>query len=373
MFLGPGARSKTSVRQKLVKALASAITTTTPTDGSVIASKLAGSALGSGVSMINGMVQGAVAGNAFTAALTTLANANPTAADPIYIVFRDITAGGNYTVLTLTSAISIAISSGSTMGAVSGQAFRLWLVCFNDAGTPRLALINCLNPNPWNIYALGQFPVASSTAEGGAGAADSVFTFYTGTAVASKAYAVLGYFTWETGLATAGTWNAGPSRIELFRPWTPLPGALISSVENRVSTSTTGTTIIPDDNTTPQSTEGDQYMTQSITPTSAANLMRIKATGHWASSTSNGHMIAALFQDAGANALAVSSIGIPALNLLTPVSIDYAALAALTTSTTFKIRAGQGGAATTTFNGENGAALFNGLVASFLRIEELMA
>jgi hypothetical protein len=375
MFLGAGARSKTSVRQRLTLKLAAALVNTTPSDGSVSASKLAASALGSGVSMINGVIANSAAGNALTVSLKTLAGTDPTASDPIYIVFRDAAAGGgNYSVLTITSAISLTISSGSTLGAVSGTPFKLWLVCFNDSGTPRLALINCLNPNPWNIYPLGQIPIASSTAEGGAGAADSVWTFYSGVAVTSKAYSVLGYYSFEGGLATAGTWATTATRLELFRPWTPLPGALISQVQTFTGAVATGTTAIPNDDTIPQITEGNEFMTQSIQATSAANVFNVEAQGSFAH-TASARMIMALFQDAAANALAAVSQNLSATvsTMGTPIRINYDALCAGTSPTTFRIRAGGTTGATTTFNGEAGGRIFGGAIPSFLRVRELMA
>lgn len=375
MFLGAGGRSKSSVRQKLVLKLAAALVNTTPSDGSVSAVKLAGSALGSGVTMINGTIVASVAGSALTVALKTLAGADPTASDPIYVVFRNTTpATGDYTVITITAATSVVVSSGSTLGTQNSTAFRIWIVGFNDAGTFRLAVINCINaPGVPNIYPLGQFPVASSTAEGGAGAADSVWTFYTGSAVTSKAYAVLGYMTWESGLATAGTWSAGPTRVELFKPWTPLPGALLSVVDNRTGTFASGTTQIPADNTTPQITEGDQYMTVTLTPTSAANALHIEALAQLTNSggTTN-RIIMALFQDAVANALATAAAQVLGTRVQ-QLSLTYAMLANLAVSTTLRIRAGGDGTGTTDFNGEGGAtSFFNGTFTSYLRVREVM-
>lgn len=375
MFLGAGGRSKSSVRQKLVLKLAAALVNTTPSDGSVSASKLAGSALGSGVTMINGTLVMSVAGSALTVALKTLAGTDPTASDPVYVVFRNATtATGDYTVIIITTATSLVISSGSTVGTANAQAFRIWIVGFNDAGTFRLGAINCLTSGtPWNIYPLGQFPVASSTAEGGAGGADLGFTFYTGAAVTSKAYVILGYATWETGLATAGTWSAGPTRLELYRPWTPLPGTFIATVENRVTGVATGTTTVPNDNTIPQNTEGDQYMTQSLTPTSAANILQIEAVAQVTQNASGANSIMALFQDTTANALATAATNVTSSGQPVQMKIDAAILAALTVSTAFKIRIGPDSAATTTFNGTGGAARFNGTYTSFIRIREVMA
>ena len=47
-------------------------------------------------------------------------------------------------------------------------------------------------------------------------------------------------------------------------------------------------------------------------------------------------------------------------------------LAATTSSTTFRVRGGGGQAGTTTFNGEASARLFGGVMASFMRVRELM-
>lgn len=374
MFLGAGSRSKTSVRQRLTLKLAAALVNTTPTDGSVTAVKLATSALGPNVGLVNGTLVQSVAASALTVAVKTLAGADPTAADPVYIVFRNATAAtGDFTVLTITAALSLVISSGSTMGATSAVAFRLWLVAFNDAGTARLGLINCLVGA--NIYPLGQFPVASSTAEGGAGAADSAGVFYTGTAVASKAYAVLGYFSWETGLATAGTWSAAATRAELFRPWTPLPGAQLQQTESRTAASSTTSTAIPYDDTIPQITEGSEFMTVAITPSSAANVLRVFAQGSFAASVSTDRQTMALFQDAAANALAAVALARqPAPDTENIGAIDWTLLAGLTTSTTFRIRAGSSTGATTTltFNGSGGTRKFGGVMNSYLRAQEVM-
>jgi hypothetical protein len=110
----------------------------------------------------------------------------------------------------LTSALSLTISSGSTLGTVANVPFRLAVVIFDDAGTLRLGLINTTTGT------VDEANVASSTAEGGAGSADTANTYYTGSAVTSKSFRVVGYLEWPAGLGTAGTWSAGPTTIQLF-------------------------------------------------------------------------------------------------------------------------------------------------------------
>ncbi len=169
-----------------------------------------------------------VASNALTIAVKGADGNDASSTNPVLVPFRNVTiATGTPTWQSLTAALSLTISSGSTLGVTSNIAFRIWIVLFDDGGTLRLGAINCRTTT--QIYPLLQGQVKSSTAEGGAGAADSAGVFYTGSAVSSKAYRILGYMEWESGLATAGTWASGPTRIVLFGPGTPLPGQVIQS------------------------------------------------------------------------------------------------------------------------------------------------
>lgn len=317
--------------------------------------------------IINGTIAESNASNAVTFSLKTLAGSDPSANDPVLLCFRNVTSTtGNYVYRSVSAALSLTISAGSTMGTSNSTACRIWIVLFDDAGTIRMGAINCLSST--NIYPLGRNPIASSTAEGGAGAADSAQVFYTGTAVTSKPYLILGHATYESGLSTAGNWNVGPN-LRLMGPTDPLPGALIQVQENYTGAVATGTTVVPADDTIPQSTEGDQYMSQSITPVSAANLLRIHHSGNYAN---NGGVVGAvsLFRDSGTDALAVRGLDLAANAMQTP-TIDWAALAGTTSSTTFKIRMGASGS-TNTFNGRAGSRIFGGALDSHLRVEEIV-
>lgn len=149
-------------------------------------------------------------GNAETIAIKTLSGTDPSITDPVRIAFSKT--DGSFEVLELTTALSLTLSSGSTLGAVSAEAFRLWLTVFNDAGTLRLGAIKPAMTD--GIYGLQDNVLESSTAEGGAGAADSAGVIYTDTAVTSKAMRVLGYL--EYTLTTAGMWDAAPSAMRLL-------------------------------------------------------------------------------------------------------------------------------------------------------------
>lgn len=319
--------------------------------------------------IINATIAHTASSNAATFSLNTLAGVAPSSSDPVLICFPNPGTGG-YVYRTVAASTTLTLSSGSTLGASNNVALRIWLVLFDDAGTIRMGAINCRSGT--TVYPLGRSPTASSTAEGGAGAADSAQTFYTGTAVTSKNYVILGYAEYNSGLATAGTYNVNPDTIRIFTRGSPLPGSVLQVQENYDGAVASGTTALPFDDTIPQNTEGTQFMTQAITPTSTANLLRIAHSGYYGiGAAANGTM--ALFQDTTANALAVAAAGSPAVSTGLMASLTYSMVAGTSSATTFKIRVGDAAGDTVTFNGTGAARKFGGVVSSFLRVEEIVA
>lgn len=326
--------------------------------------------------IINGTITESNGSNAVTFALKTLAGTDPSTDDPVLLCFRNATLGtGNYVYRTVTSALSLTISSGSTLGTASGVAFKLWIELFDDGGTIRMGVINCVagGATPTSIYPLGRAPRVSSTAEGGAGAADSAQVFYTGTAVTSKPYLILAYAAYESGMATAGSWNASPTTLQLFGQGVPLPGTVLQTAGNATGAVATGTTTVPNDDTIPQITEGTEFMTQAITPVSAANVLSIETQSIFANSAGSNHVIVALFQDATASAL-LATMELPGgANAPVAMYMSHTMLAATTSSTTFRVRAGPETAATVTLNGLSSARKLGGVMNSYMRVEELSA
>ncbi len=310
-----------------------------------------------------------IGASALTISLKGINGNDPSAINPVKVPFRNVTvATGDLTILSITSATSLVVPSTATLGTSNNTAFRLWIVGFNDAATFRLGVINCLSGG--SVYPLSGFGIASSTLI--AAASNSAQVFYTGTAVTSKAYALLGYVTYESGLATAGTWSATPTRIQPIQVGTALPGSIVQIASNATGAVGSGSTLIPFDDTIPQITEGNEYMTQAITPSSTASLLRITASAFLASSAAAQSLTMALFQDATANALAaVQDTTYGANGSLTSV-LRHSMLAGIASSTTFRIRAGGSQAGTTTFNGFNAARIYGGVSASYLQIEEIM-
>lgn len=331
-----------------------------------------------GYQPVNYGITCAVGASALTITITGADGNAISATNPATFVYRNVTAAtGTPTALTATSALSLVISSGSTLGAPTGSVpFKIWGGTFNDAGTIRTwaMVATTLASGALVQYPLGAWGIASSTAEGGAGAADSAQTFYTGTAVTSKAYNTLFCLHYETGLATAGTWAAVPTRIQLFDPSVPLPGKAAQVARNQSGAVATGSTVLPVDDTIPQNTEGDQYYSQAITPSSAANILVITSHINTANSAARNPAVIALFQDSTANALAASSEGSPA-NAGDNYELDlgHAMIAGTTSATTLKIRLGAGSAGTNTVNGNTSARQYGGALSSYLQVEEIAA
>ena len=142
-------------------------------------------------------ITASVAANALTVTL------NPTTLD-----FRSANlTSGTVVSRVIASAISVTVSSGSTLGTVSAVQSRIVVLALDNAGTVELAVVNIAGGND-----LTETGVISTTAEGGAGAADSASVVYSTTARTGVAYRVVGYI--ESTQATAGTWATTPSTIQ---------------------------------------------------------------------------------------------------------------------------------------------------------------
>lgn len=146
-------------------------------------------------------------------------------------------------------------------------------------------------------------------------------------------------------------------------------GDVVQVVNTQTGAVATGTTVLPSDDTIPQSTEGDQYMTLAITPKSATNKLKIEVVCNCTHSASN-NTTAALFKDSDPNALAAGT-AFTGANWPNSISFTHYMDAGSTSAITFKVRAGGGGAGTTTFNGNGSARKLGGVMASSITITEI--
>ncbi len=152
--------------------------------------------------------------------------------------------------------------------------------------------------------------------------------------------------------------------------YTPGGGQYVSSLTGAVAT---GTTVLPYDDTIPQNTEGDQYMSLAITPKSALSTLIIDVVWNGAHAAGGGtYLGVALFQDSTADALKAAAALQAGDNYLMPYAFRHVMTSGTTSATTFKVRAGMAAAGTVTFNGTAGARKYGGVMASSITIEERM-
>jgi hypothetical protein len=169
-------------------------------------------------------------------------------------------------------------------------------------------------------------------------------------------------------LGTAGqvlTVNSGATAPE----WASVASKFVQIVSTQTGAVATGTNTIPLDDSIPQSSEGDQYMSVSITPTSATNKLFIQVVTN-TSADSIKTNTAALFVDSTANALAAVSNTTRSGGDLLIVSFNHNMTAGSTSAMTFKVRIGTDSGGTLTFNGSGGNRRYGGVIASSITITE---
>lgn len=173
------------------------------------------------------------------------------------------------------------------------------------------------------------------------------------------------------GVAAAGYAKSGANTDITSLSAHPVGRAIAQIVTSATGTVATGTTLIPNDNTIPQNTEGDQYLSQAITPQSATSTLVIEAQIVCASSVANA-CIAALFQDTTANALTACAQYQASAGGFVLLRLRHVMTSGTVAATTFKVRAGQAAAGTLTFNGSGGTQYYGGVMNSYLTITEVL-
>jgi len=259
----------------------------------------------------------------------------------------------------------MTVSAGSTLGFAASQISRIYVLALDNAGTVELAVYHPLSGT--THLPVDETLFQTSTAEGGAGGADSAQVVYSTTARTNVSACVLGFIDIQTG-GTAGNWSNSPIHVQVLTAATPRSGQVIQRLLSSSTALVTGATTMPFDDTIPQSGEGVQMLTQAITPRHAADLLFISHVGMYSPSAS-GNMGVALFQDSTANALAAVACTVNGANEVFTIPLIYQMQAGTTSSTTFKIRAGHA-SGSIAMNGQGGAAtrLYGGVAYSGLAI-----
>lgn len=172
-----------------------------------------------------------VAANALTIALKTKSAGDASATDIIYVGQRSSTLStGTYTRRSITGALSMVVSSGSTLGHSSGGTHNIWVYAIDNAGTLEIAVSQTLYP---------ETGLLSTTAEGGAGAADSNSTAYSTTARTNVAFRLVGLLV--STQTTAGTWASNMTQVFTGDYGMLSPKDDVTFIGNGASSSAVGT------------------------------------------------------------------------------------------------------------------------------------
>lgn len=146
-----------------------------------------------------------VGSNALTISLKDKSGSDPSAGSPVRIGFRSATgANGTYSQQSVTSATSLTISSGSTLGTRSGATHYVYVYAVYTGSSVVLGA---------SLRLFNEGQTVTTTAEGGAGAADSNAVMYTAAAQTNAPVRLLGAL--RTNQTTAGTWASAPTAIYL--------------------------------------------------------------------------------------------------------------------------------------------------------------
>jgi hypothetical protein len=145
---------------------------------------------------------------------------------------------------------------------------------------------------------------------------------------------------------------------------------VVTTVDSAVST---GSTQMVNDDSVPLITEGNEFMTLSITPKHASSMLYIDV--NWVGTNSNsvaGTMIVALYVDTSTSALAAVPQRIDANGNIAQIPLAAAVSSNSLTARTYRVRAGFNDTGTTTFNGSGGSRFMGGVMASRMRIMEVL-
>ncbi len=150
-----------------------------------------------------------------------------------------------------------------------------------------------------------------------------------------------------------------------------LTGMAVQVVSTQTGAVATTTTTVPLDDTIPQSSEGAEFMTLAITPTSATNKLRIDAVVFASTGSATRAIQVALFQDSTAGALAAIASTQSQATGANAIPLTHFMTSGTTSSTTFKVRIGVDTSGTLTFNGVSSGRIYGGVAVSSITITEI--
>lgn len=309
-----------------------------------------------------------VASNIWTIALKGENGNDPSTTNPASAKIRSATlTTGNPVWMTRVSALSLAVPDTALLGTTSGVPYRIWILASTTDGTTWDVLCVFNTQGTSQLHPLPSESALHSATAIGTGS-DSAGVLYCGSATTSMPVKWIGYA--EIQEATAGTWATEETVIQVMGPGVRRSGEVVQTAVSADGAVATGTTVIPNDDTIPQITEGDQYLAQAITPTNTINILEIGAIVFGSGSLGTQDIVA-MFQDSTADALKATGARSEGGGALVTIPLFHRMRAATTSATTFRIRAGVANAGTFTFNGTAGTRAFAGTAQSYVRVQEI--
>jgi len=127
--------------------------------------------------------------------------------------------------------------------------------------------------------------------------------------------------------------------------------------------------ILPFDDSIPQSGEGEEVLSLTVTPTNAASLLNVRVVVHLGGSVGD-NQSAALFVEGTAAALAAASTNLVNSGTVQTIAFEREISASSTTQRVYKVRAGSAVAANGKLNGDNSTRIFGGVMTSTLTVTE---
>jgi len=182
-------------------------------------------------------------------------------------------------------------------------------------------------------------------------------------------------------ITTAGgvnTFDAGSINIQYDNPdpttiSTTRSGLVVQTVNSQDGSQQSGTTTMPIDNSVIQITEGDEYLSASITPKNVANKLRIDVILYLSADSASQWVSTAIFQDSTADCISSGTHFSLTSTGIYPHVMTYWMDAGTTDSTTFSVRAGRSTSGTLYMNSAGVTAEHGGKMHSTITITEYAA
>lgn len=224
------------------------------------------------MSCVNCGISAAASASNILFTLTDEGGSSLSSTDPAVVCFRaDTTTTAEVSCQKITSGPTLSIHTASNLGVTgTTQAFRVWLALFNDAGTVRLGGIVATNYATPSIASLDEANAASSTTCSGCTTATAAQTWYSTVGVSSKFFRIIGYVDFPAW-ATQGVWQTA-TLVHMCSWSCVLPGRPTGNIKIAVDNSA-------DAGTSSTSYAVNSGMEISITPASAANLVKVTMNG----------------------------------------------------------------------------------------------